>query len=134
MPVSRKHAQTADLRTQAADKMQIDLKYVFLLPKNGRIRKPVLAIWTEGWTDEEILRVRSLKPEVKALAASFGAKIYMTPIHPRQQEAHEIIRRRSRGPKYRKRQSDKRSVADEATAIARIDLFGNRIITTDKTN
>lgn len=109
MPVSRRHAQTADLRTRAADKMQIDLKYVFFLPKSRS--KPVLAIWTDGWTEEEIQRVRAMKPEVKAMAATVGAKIYMTPIHPHEQEAREEIRRKSRGPKYRERQSDKRSLA-----------------------
>ncbi len=105
MPVSRRHAKTADLRTQAADKMQIDLKYVFFLPKSRS--KPVLAIWTDGWTAEEIQRVRTLKPEVKAMAASVGAKIYMTPRHPHEHEARERIRRESRGPKYRHRQSAK---------------------------
>ncbi len=107
MPVSRRHAKNADLRTQAADKMQVDVKYVFFLPKSRS--KPVLAIWTDGWTVEEIQRVLDMKPEIKALAAAFGAKIYMTPIHPHEQEAREKIRRKSRGPKYRQRQSEKRA-------------------------
>ncbi len=109
MPVSRTHAQTADLRTQAADKMQVDLKYVFFLPKSRS--KPVLAIWTDGWTEEEIQRIRDMKPEVKKMAAAVGAKIYMTHIHPHEQEAREALRRKSRGGKYRERQGVKRSLA-----------------------
>ncbi len=105
MPVSRKHARTADLRMQAADKMQIDLKYVFFLPKSRS--KPVLAIWIEGWSGEEIQRVRAMKPEVKAMAAAVGAKIYMTPIHPHEQELREVARRKARGRKHRQRQSEK---------------------------
>ena len=136
MPVSRKHAKDADLRSQAADKMQIDLKYVFFLPKSKATKrtKPVLAIWTDGWTAEEIQRVRALKPEVKAMAAESGAKIYMTPMNPQEKETHELARRKSRGPKYRARQSAKRAARDEAKALARIDLFGKRIITTDRTS
>jgi 5-methylcytosine-specific restriction protein A len=88
--------------------MQVDLKYVFFLPKSRS--KPVLAIWTDGWTEEEIQRVRAMKPEVKKMAAAVGAKIYMTPIHPHEQEAREVIRRKSRGPKYRNRQSIKRAI------------------------
>ena len=105
MPVSRRHARTADLRTQAADKMQIDLKYVFFLPKSRS--KPVLAIWTEGWSGEEIQRVKAMKRDIKAMAAAVGAKIYMTPIHPHEQELREIARRKARGRRHRQRQSEK---------------------------
>jgi hypothetical protein len=103
MPVSRKHAHGADLRTQAADKMQVDLQYVFFLPKTRS--KPVLAIWTEGWSEAEVERIRAMKPEIKAMAAAAGAKIYMTPVHPHEQEEREKARRKSRGPKYRERQN-----------------------------
>jgi 5-methylcytosine-specific restriction endonuclease McrA len=105
MPVSRRLAQNADLRAEAADKMQIDVKYVFFLPKSRS--RPVLAIWTEGWTEEEIQRVRAMKSEIKAMAAAVGAKIYMTPIHPSAQEERERQRRKSRGPKYRQRRGVK---------------------------
>jgi hypothetical protein len=88
--------------------MGIDIQHVFFLPKSRS--KPVLAIWTEGWTDAEVQRVRALKPEVKAMAAAVGAKIYMTPIHPHEQESREQVRRKSRGPKYRERQRLKREV------------------------
>jgi 5-methylcytosine-specific restriction endonuclease McrA len=101
MPVSRKLAKSADFRSVAAAKMGIDPQYVFYLPKSRK--KPVLAIWTEGWSEDEVQRVRALKPEIKAMAATVGAKIYMTPIHPHEQEARELVRRKSRGPKYRAR-------------------------------
>lgn len=104
MPVSRKHAKSADFRSVAAAKMGIDPKYVFFLPKSRK--KPVLAIWTEGWSKDEIQRVLALKPEIKAMAASVGAKIYMTTIHPLEQEAHELARRKSRATKYRRRQRE----------------------------
>lgn len=111
MPVSRKHAQQADLRTQAAAKMEIDLQYVFFLPKSRS--KPVLAIWTEGWSEAEVERIRLLKPEIKTLAATFGAKIYMSPVHPHEQEQRENARRKARGPKYRERQVLKRMLSGE---------------------
>jgi 3-deoxy-D-arabino-heptulosonate 7-phosphate (DAHP) synthase len=106
MPVSRKHAKSADLRSEAATRMGIDLQYVFFLPKSRS--KPVLAIWTEGWSEDEIQRVRAMKSEIKAMAAAVGAKIYMTPVHPHEQELREIARRKSRGQKHRQRQSVKR--------------------------
>jgi hypothetical protein len=124
--------------------MQVDVKYVFFLPKSRS--KPVLAIWTDGWTEEEVQRVRAMKPEVKALAAAFGAKIYMTPIHPHEQEAREQLRRKSRGPKYRLRMSEKRLAAaslearisavdpeDEPVAEAKVggDPTGGRLCTCD---
>jgi hypothetical protein len=109
MPVSKKHAQKADLRTQAAAKMQIDIECVFVLPALSKTRsKPVLAIWTEGWSEEEIKRVRALKPEVKAIATAAGAKLYLTSIHPHEQNAREARRERARAQNYRDRQREKR--------------------------
>ncbi len=112
MPVSRKHAQQADLRTQAAAKMGIDLQFVFFMPKTRS--KPVLAIWTEDWSEAEVERIRLLKPEIKALAAEFGAKIYMSPVHPHEQEQRENARRKARGPKHRERQKIKRSLENQS--------------------
>jgi 5-methylcytosine-specific restriction endonuclease McrA len=95
--------------------MQIDVKYVFFLPKKKR-SKPVLAIWTEGWAEEEIKRIRAMKVEIKAMAAAVGAKIYMTPIHPHEQELREDFRREQRGPRYRQRMSERREATKEAAA------------------
>jgi 5-methylcytosine-specific restriction endonuclease McrA len=125
MPVGRRHAQKADLRTQAADKMQIDVQYVFFLPTSRN--KPVLAIWTEGWTEEEIQRVRALKSEMKALAATFGAKVYMTPIHPHENEEYEGRRRKARGPAYRLRQGVKRRAAEDARIEGEDERIKDRI-------
>jgi hypothetical protein len=105
MPVSRKHVKSADMRTQVADKLQIDVKYVFLLPKSRS--KAVLAFWTEGWTEEEIQKVRAMKPEIKAMAASVGAKIYMSPNHPHEQDERESRRRKAAPLKYRQRKAAK---------------------------
>jgi hypothetical protein len=66
-----------------------------------------------------------MKPEVKKMAAAVGAKIYMTPIHPHEQEARETLRRKSRGPKYRQRQSEKRMQKRAETQIEIIDREKN---------
>jgi len=113
MPVSKQHRERADLRTEAAQLMGIDPQYVFLIPKYQKAppsgKTSVLAIWTEGWADEDIARVRNFKAEIKALAAKYGAKVYMTNLHPHEQEKREQERRQTRGSRYRERQSRRKT-------------------------
>ncbi len=103
MPVSKRHSEHTDLRIEAAELMGIDLKDVFLF--KVKTRKPALAIWIGDWSEAEVGRCKALKPEIKALAATHGAKIYMTAIHPFKQEKRESRRRWSRGLKYLERQA-----------------------------
>ncbi len=143
MPVSRRQAKNANLRTEVAGKLGIGEECIFFMlrPRGKTIAtietegwsedriqkamltsrwKPVLAIWTENWCEEEIQRIRAMKPEVKAMAAAVGAKIYMTPIHPHEQEARETARRKARGRKHRQRQSAKTQKKLEESAKKRI--------------
>jgi len=105
MPVSRKFSSHADLRQQAADKMGLDPKHVFVFPR--RSDGVMLYIWTDGLSETEVENLKSQKAEIKELARSFNGKIAMSALHPDEAERREAARRPVRGLKYRRRRLEK---------------------------
>jgi len=105
MPVSRKFSSHTDLRQQAAAKMGLDPKHVFVFPR--RTDGVMLYIWIDGLSETEVETLKSQKEEMKELARAFNGKIAMSALHPDEAERREAARRPVRGMKYRKRRLEK---------------------------
>ena len=73
----------------------IDPETVFWFDRDSR--RPVIAVWMKGWTDSDLARRGKLKSEVKAIADLYGAKIYMSELHPHERERRELKKRKRLG-------------------------------------
>ena len=77
---------------EVATCLGIDAGIVFWFDRE--CRRPVIAVWIEKWTNADLARSMKLKPEVDAIADRYVAKIYMTRLHPFEQERREQSRKR----------------------------------------
>ena len=104
MPVPKKRAGSVDLRNQAADLLGVPIATVFITGS----KRMELRIWTEGMDEGEVLRLRHMQTEVKALAAKFGvARTSLSNFHPRDAQKLEDERRQGRGKARKARQAAK---------------------------
>lgn len=92
-----------DVCAEVTECLGLDPGTVFWFERGTR--QPAVAVWMAGWTPAQIKRRMKLKSNIKEIASRYGAKVYMTPMHPPEREKLE----RRGGGSMRSRKSRRRA-------------------------